>query len=176
MSIESFHQRMKDLAKSFNLPVLHPADVDDDLKILTKYGSIQYVWMLRDAGTVLLPLSRGVDVDYFHQYAHLSEKILLLDLAKEEIKLIDPEKAIELGNRDPLADQILSSNLEAFENQVNTVLEYRHWGVFYPPQMNVFHWDQWLEYFKKQTNHLMIRFIERVIAHRKSILRSNRAA
>ena len=171
-----FHQRMKNIAESLSLPLTYKEDLDGDLLILNRYGKTRYIWGLRQSGVALFPLNKGVEIGYFENYAKTSDELFLLDLQKQEITRVSPEKAIKLGSETPLGDQVWSTDLDVFETQINDVLEFRHWGVFYPPEMVTLHWMPWLDYFRSRQNSLMTKFMNKAISHRDSIIKQSKAA
>lgn len=54
-------QNMKNHANAVNLPKLHKDDLKLDFNIIRKYGNCRYIWLLRESGTAIVPLKRGIN-------------------------------------------------------------------------------------------------------------------
>lgn len=170
MAIKTLHDQMKELAIELSLPKLHAEDLDVDLCILQKYKDHEYVWLLREAGTILLPLKIGVDYHLFEHYTPRSSELFHIDASGETITSITVDRVLELGKLKPLCDTLWSTDVDQFDTQVETLLGYRHWnGPFTTPEIPTNQWGDWLKYFRDIDQTVMIEFMENAIDYRKSL-------
>jgi hypothetical protein len=182
IDLVTIRANMKKAMDSNRLPKAYTGDFGLDLDLLRAVADdcTHAVWLLRDCGTVLVPLNLGIDPVYITYWLwgnhDQTVKAYLLHL---EIGLVEPitfDRAESLVNRPPAHIQATDSS-EAIYQAVNDVLErgcrLRVWGVFNPPESveSIGGWQAWQAYFSNSGNRLMADFMGKAIR-----FTSNRAA
>lgn len=69
-TFDNLIKNMKKHSNDINLPLIYKDDLNIDFKVISKYGNCCYVWLLRDSGTALIPLKRGVNPLFIMNYIH----------------------------------------------------------------------------------------------------------
>lgn len=165
---------MLSISNQHNLPELFRSDLDEDFDKLQKFDGHQLIWLLRTAGTVLVPTLAGVNPVYITHWISSDHgqriEAYLIDTRTATIEEITLTKAEELILRPPCNLSILKdmTDLPAIVDAVisrGCILGL--WGVFNgPSSLNAIgngNWSDWLSYFRSSGNTLMTDFIGRAI-------------
>jgi len=170
--IERIALQMLSCCNDQAMPQHYAVDVSDDLALLNTIPAQNFVWLIREHGTNLLPVGMGVDPIHIEYYLKaVSRRAVFLittdAVSGEHITPISPKAALELIYQQPALS--LASPVEVWD-QVRKVLEtgiqHGWWSMFYPPK-NVHEHEGikgWLEYFTQSRNPVMQDFLRKARA------------
>ena len=168
--ISNIKNLMLSISSQHNLPEVFRSDLDEDFNKLQKFDGHQLIWLLRTAGTVLIPTLVGVNPVYITHWISSDHgqriESYLIDTRTATIEQISLTKAEELISRPPYNLSILQDKKE-LPKIVDAIISrgcvLGLWGVFNcPSSLNAIgngNWSDWLSYFKSSGNTLMTDFI-----------------
>lgn len=150
-----------------NLPKSYATDISIDVFCIINSNADQFVWLLRDNGSSILPVEQGAEPVTITYYIEgigrdSSAKTFLIDSRACTIENIPLTQATIIARRPPVLDISAAPNL--IMGQVHQVLEQgcnnRLWGVFNPPKsVDQFSFTGWTRYFVENENQPMIDFM-----------------
>lgn len=150
--------RLNDVSLSVGLPIYYRSDIDIDASVIERYpGDTEFAWLLKEAGTVIMPLRMGVPAyTCLHWVADKDGQQRYFHIKQGKIRSITQAVLERLVNEAPTGYS---------DDQVNQILSMRHWGTFHPPEFPAERsaWQSWLKWFRRHDHGLMIRYLERAI-------------
>ncbi|BDP33312.1 hypothetical protein R7D97_16275 [Vibrio sp. Vb5031] len=168
MSIKTVIEKMKEHAESVNLPKFYKEDLDIDFSNLKKYGNREYVWMLRECGSLLLPLRIGASpflLEYYMRqdstarFFHVKgyDEVTFKELKHKDVESLICKPPIEFG---------LILNSDDLIAKVRKVLNDRNVAssglVTKEIPTTPTHWSEWLSFFNGN-NDVMTQVMTRAI-------------
>ncbi len=165
---------MLSISNQQNLPEVFRSDLDLDFERLKTFDGHQLIWLLRTAGTVLVPINVGVNPVYITHWIPSDHgqriEAYLIDTRTSTMEPISLKKAKDLISRPPHNLSILKEKKE-LPKIVDAVISrgctLGLWGVFNSPSslntINNGNWSDWISYFSSSGNTLMTDFIDRAI-------------
>ncbi len=165
---------MLSISSQHNLPEVFRSDLDEDFDKLQKFDGHQLIWLLRTAGTVLVPTLAGVNPVYITHWISSDHgqriESYLIDTRTSTIEPITLKEAEDLITRPPYNLSTLKDK-EELRKIVDAVISrgctLGLWGVFNSPSsLNAIgngNWSDWLSYFSSSGNTLMKDFIGKAI-------------
>ena len=160
------------ICETVNLPKHYATDISIDVFCIINSNADQFVWLLRDNGSSILPVEQGAEPITITYYIEgigrdSSAKTFLIDSRTCAIKEIPLTQATIIAHRPPMLDISAAPNL--IMGQVQQVLEQgcnnRLWGVFNPPKSaDQFSFSGWTQYFLENGNQPMIDFMRQAFS------------
>ena len=155
------------ICEAVNLPKHYATDISIDVFCIINSNADQFVWLLRDNGSSILPVEQGAEPITITYYIEgigrdSSAKTFLIDSRTCTIEKIPLTHATIIARRPPALD--ISAAPSLIMSQVQQVLEQgcnnRLWGVFNPPKsVDQFSFTGWTRYFLENGNQPMIDFM-----------------
>lgn len=168
MPIEKTIEMMKAQVEQVGLPRFYKEDVDVDFKILEKYKNVQYVWMLRECGSLLFPLRKGASPFHLEFYIRNDStcRFFIVDgFSCNSFKEIKASEVSKLINQEPIDFGLISSpdDLIAKVGKLLTDVNVTA-SVFENPAYGSepVNWQTWLTWFTGK-NDLMEKVMRRSI-------------
>lgn len=172
MDIKQIHDLMTNLALKFGMNQTYADDLIRDYEALNSFEKCDFVWLLRENGSIAIPIEIGVDDSYITHWLYSTPKsvkcIYHISLKEGSMRMIDFEKAEKLANLPPANFPALISQSSIHEI-VSKVLAYGCekgiWGAFRSPSTpeSIGSWNDWLDYFRSSGNRVMISFMANAI-------------
>ncbi|HFI9381197.1 TPA: hypothetical protein ACGSTL_001352 [Vibrio parahaemolyticus] len=168
MSIEQTIEMMKAQVEQVGLPRFYKEDVDVDFKILKKYKNVQYVWMLRDCGSLLFPLRKGASPFHLEFYIRNDStcRFFIVDgLSCNSFKEIKAAEVTKLINQEPFDFGLLTSSDDLIAKVGNLLTDVNVTAsVFENPEYGKepLYWQSWLTWFTGK-NDMMEKVMRRAI-------------
>lgn len=141
-----------------NLPIVYKDDLKVDLETLTRFadkGIKQFLWQLREGGSVLIPVGLGVNpvyVSFWHNAGYPTSPYLIsIDDGKSSIEPISIEKMLNIVHRKPHGQ---------VEDIIKRGCDLNIWGLWNTPSFESFSVAGWLDYFQYAGNKLMVDLIK----------------
>lgn len=168
MSAITAFENMKKHAAKIELPKFYKEDLDIDFNILKKYQNRKYVWMLREAGSLLLPLGIGANPFMFEFYIKNDSTcrfFMVNGFAETEFKELKVNEVEKLITQMPIEFGLIDC-ADDLINKVEKVLTDRNIAssgfstVDYGTEP--LHWRNWLNFFEGN-NDLMEKVMRRAI-------------
>lgn len=153
MSIKTVIEKMKNHAESVDLPKFYKEDLEMDFSNLKKYGNREYVWMLRECGSLLLPLRIGASpflLEYYMRqdstarFFHVKGfgEVTFKELKHKDVESLISQPPIEFGLIN-CPDDLIS--------KVGKVLKDRNITtsglVTKEMETTPIHWSEWKKFF-----------------------------
>lgn len=164
----SLKDRMQAVSDEIGYPRHFKSDLDVDFNLVEKYHGSQMIWLLREHGTVMVPLKMGVDPVMITGWMEKGNTFpFLVDTSSGEVTPLSAQEAIEVVNKPPIELNREASKENLIE-KVNGILEKGCengiWGLFQKPIFDEFEtWSAWLAYFRSTNNAVMIDFMAKAI-------------
>lgn len=164
LEIKKIHEDLLKISTESGLPVSHKDDLVTDFEILKEFGraNSDFIWILRQNGTVMVPIRRGIDPYHIKHWATYENECYLI--TKGEVRRISHTIAHELADEEPF-----NPNHEIFEmdlvKKVRAVLDdhYVRSSVFDSVGLSSepYTWESWQAWFKDTENKMMANWIRR---------------
>ncbi|MCU8010216.1 hypothetical protein [Shewanella sp. SM87] len=155
MNINQVFELMKHESNRLNLPVIHKSDLDTDKNDLKRYldaGITQFLWVIREGGTLLFPVGYGINplhAEFWHNEGYpVTPYIVSMEVGS--LTPITTKKMIEIANKTPVGDVM---------EVIKRGCELNFWGVWHSPKFEDFPQTEWREYFQQTGNKLMVKMI-----------------
>lgn len=155
------------ICEAVNLPKHYATDISIDVFCIINSNADQFVWLLRNNGSSILPVEQGAEPITITYYIEgigrdSSAKTFLIDSRTCTIEKIPLTSATIIACRPPALD--ISAAPSLIMSQVQQVLEQgcnnRLWGVFNPlKSVDQFSFEGWTRYFLEHENQPMIDFM-----------------
>ena len=179
---EKLHQQMLGIAKSHHLPKSYESDLDDDLRILKAYEGCRFIWLLRTCGSTLVPLGMGADPVYVTHwlFSNHGQKILAFLVNSDHctVEKLSFDQAEKLIQQPPFELSTFMSHEDTIK-RVSQVLQdgvaHGIWGVFGSPEIGIYDWEKWRNYFKSTGNMVMHSFMDKAIRRLVALSHERRA-
>lgn len=146
------------------LPLVYKDDLLVDYKIAKKYGNCDYIFMLRDCGSLLFPLGKGINPTYIINYVKDDMSALFFLIDDNGISQVKREKVSNIVERLPeipyTSKDIINKVKHLLEDE-NILNTWFHSARI--PSTEPAYWQQWAEWFRCQPNHVMHNFMKQVI-------------
>lgn len=149
--------QLKALSNHLEMPKFFLGDLDIDHNILRKYDGRQFIWLVREAGTCLIPLRSGypeTTVAFYLSYG----PAYLVDPDKGLIEQLTKEKALELIKLPPL-DVTLFDSAETLISKVTDCIEKWDAWLFNRPNIDSSNWSAWVDFCESSENFVMADFV-----------------
>lgn len=169
MSINILKESMKKQAEKTELPKFYKEDVELDFKVLAKYGNCQYVWMLREAGSLLFPLKKGIDpfmLDFYIRNDSTCRFFVIESFKEEQFKEVNAKEVEKLIYQSPIEFGLIDTPIELI-NKMSNLLKDNNIATsglvttdLEPEPVN---WNNWLHYFDDK-NPVMKKVMNKAIA------------
>lgn len=141
-----------------DLPKHYRGDLALDANTIANYPKgTKFLWVLRENGTVLMPLNIGVDEQtVLYWLDGIGGDMRYFHIVGENIREITDKNVREL---------VIQLPRDFSEEGVNRILSFRHWGIFHPPQFPAVRssWGDWLKWFRNHEIKIMARYLEGAI-------------
>ncbi|KJG37681.1 hypothetical protein UA32_12010 [Photobacterium angustum] len=162
-------ETMTTISKVEMLPRYYKEDLDRDFDIAIKYRNNEYIWMLREAGSLLFPLRIGANPAYLANYIQSdSTAIFYFVNADGKFTKIEKCEAEIMSRQEPINFETINTSKE-LEIKVKQILKDKNItnGPFeQSPSINNscrVDWEKWYEWFK-DNNKLMAKVMRSAIA------------
>ena len=121
MNINNLIQNMKSHANAINLPRLHKEDLKCDFNIIRKYGDCRYIWLLREHGTEIVPLKKGINPLYILNYidAPKAQCFLINGFDENTFEELKKEKAEAMLQELPIDFSSITDSQQLIEQLMN---------------------------------------------------------
>lgn len=172
MQTQKIAIEMLRICETVNLPKHYATDISIDVFCIINSNAEQFVWLLRNNGSSILPVEQGADPVAITYYLESigrdsSAKTFLIDSGNCTIKEIPLNQATTIAYLPPKLDTSAAPN--SIMGQVQKVLEQgcnnRLWGVFNPPKSaDQFSFSGWTQYFLEHGNQPMIDFMRKAFS------------
>ncbi len=140
------------------------SDLEMDIEALGSWqlkGANQFLWLVKESGTILLPLRKAVDPVFCHAAYYVSCQAFLIDLGEETIEAVTREKAVELISQFPFSLDAYPPKM--LETKVRGLLKQRYItdsvlrkAELDPEKDNL---PTWRDYFGRIENKLMFELL-----------------
>lgn len=154
MSIEEIIKKMKLESKVMMLPKYYKSDVDSDFDVLVKYGvKSNYVWMLREAGSLLFPLQKGINPDYMKNYIQgdSTAHFYMIDNDNDSINEINRADACKLIEKEPINFKAVKTPAELARKIADVLSDTNITRTFFNESeirsIKRKDWDNWASWF-----------------------------
>ncbi len=123
-TLNNLIQSMKNQANAVGKPRLHKDDLKCDFEIIRKYGNCRYIWLLRDSGTSIVPLKRGINPLYILNYIDdKNARCFLIDGFEETtFKELKRDNADAMLNELPIDFSLITDSQQLID-QLMTLLD-----------------------------------------------------
>lgn len=173
IKFENLAQAMLEKCAEHALPLHYGTDVAQDLAVIMQCDATKFVWLIRESGSQILPVGKGVNPIHIEYYLRnfSTRMTYLIDYSTGTFTQINDEKAKELSNALPaFVRSTPQAAIQRAEEVLTEGINARWWGALQPPKsIN----DQkgikgWLNYFVHDENAPMIAFLRKAIAASQS--------
>lgn len=166
LDAKSIYSKMQKISKEKNWPVTNVDSLEHDeillTQDLTEHPNREYIWILREDGTCLIPLYEGIDpvfVKYWPNnfYFHVVE---------DKLNAIPEEMALSLIGELPFninSCSSLSSLVEKMSRLLNEPSSQNQIFDIDGQKTTLSSWKQWQETFDFCGNTLMVEFMDKAI-------------
>lgn len=154
-SEKMFELLQAEVVKNPGLLVHYQSDLEVDKIILEAYPNSEFVWVLRECGTAMIPLYKGVDSTHITYWVK-EEKSKFFHLTRTEIKEISRENASFLAEKPPF-NPALCDDAETLLEMVNAVLSDGHERGWW--ESNGKSWAEMENKFSNSSNKVMAKFL-----------------
>ena len=144
-----------EVAKNPTLLVHYQSDLEIDRNILSAYPNSEFVWALRECGTAMIPLYKGVDSVHITYWLR-EETTKFFHLTKDGIKEISKETVRKLAETPPF-NPSSCDDAETLITRVNAVLGYGHERGWW--ESNGKSWAEMENKFSNSSNKIMANFM-----------------
>lgn len=155
MSLSKAIESMKKHCEITGLPLFYKHDLEKDFEIIEKYGDVQYVWMLRECGSLLFPLRTGANPLHIRFYVEndpTARFFFVSGFEETEFEQIHKYKAFDLVGEPPInfsaiataSDLIARIKLILTDEDIVCSVFKDEVGFSVEP----YNWNTWMNHFK----------------------------
>lgn len=156
------HQTFKSMLSVANkqaLPQYFHDDLEGHQATMTTYPHSKFLWMLRENGSIVVPIKKGLDLAYVTEYVDQGPVYLITPNA-DRIEALSKERAIEIFSEPPV-DLQKCATVVSVVSAVQVVL--REWEGYATHNADMTampsDWHKWVAYFEYAGNYLMSSFL-----------------
>lgn len=169
--IKSMVETMVEISKTEMLPRYYQEDLSRDFEIAAKYNGrdVEYIWMLREAGSLLFPLRIGANPTYIENYIRSDSTAIYYFVTTEgDFQKITKSEAKLLCWEEPINFRSIKSTKE-LERKIHHLLNDPNVtdGPFDSPAISDHSrlaWDNWYHWFLN-VNQVMANVMRSAIAN-----------
>jgi hypothetical protein len=164
--------KMNELSNQFNMPTAYKEDLNIDYSIIkqaeTQSNSTEYVWILRQNGTCLIPLYCGANP--VHVTAWENSEHRYFHIAGSSVNQINYEFALSLANEYPFNPSKVTSMAQLMDAMdvllSGSVVQSSAFEVVHLTS-SVRSWSEWHRWFDSTSNTMMAEFMVKAIKQHK---------
>lgn len=169
----AFQQAILKLSCNLHLPSSNEEDLQRDSQILNNFSGCDFVWLLREKGTTLLPLKIGANPDHITYFVEGDRAQVMHAFhfksqsgAVEKISLSEAERLVYQSP----TEISLTMTLDKLVAEVDAVLtrgkQFRLWGnshsAIYQEDVS---WSEWKAFFEAHHNSVMLNLMARALQY-----------
>lgn len=151
------HELLNATSLANGLPISYRSDLTADAELILQHPEgTEFAWLLKEAGTVIMPLCCGVPPISIEFWLDQGGKQSYFHIKGNSVTQVSAQKLKHLIHQMPT---------DISESGVNRILEMRHWGMFHKPTFPAERsaWGEWRNWFISHKHDLMANYLDRAI-------------
>lgn len=168
LDAQVIYSKIKKESEKTGWPVNHRGDIESD-ELLLKRAALEtphreYIWILRDSGTCLIPLFEGIDPVHVSNWSDG----LCYHAIEDKLNSIPKEMALSLIQEPPFSIKSCTSLpilVDKMSHLLSSPWSRNEMFSLNNDKTNPASWESWKKAFNESGNQLMVDFITNVQCH-----------